>query len=129
MNLTELKALKTEEAYEEALKAFEQYMLSRPVKNTNAFNEMEHLSNLIREYEEKHFPSKLPDPISYIKFVMEQRHLAQDDLVPLIGSKKKVMEVLSGKCNLSIQMMRKLNKHLGIPAEILLQKKNAELPE
>jgi len=52
---------------------------------------------------------------------MEQLELKQKDMIPFIGSRSKVSEVLSRQRPLSIAMMRKLHEGLGIPAEVLLQ--------
>ena len=56
-----------------------------------------------------------------IKFRMDQAGLTQRDLVPFMGSRAKVSEVLSGKRAITMSMARALHEHLGIPAEILLQ--------
>lgn len=40
-------------------------------------------------------PIGLPDPIEAIKFRMDQAGLKQKDLIPFIGSRSKVSEVLS----------------------------------
>ena len=42
----------------------------------------------------------------------------------MIGQKNRVYEVLSEKRKLSLNMIRKLNQALGIPAEILIQNKS-----
>jgi HTH-type transcriptional regulator/antitoxin HigA len=52
---------------------------------------------------------------------MEQMGLAQRDLVPYIGSKSKVSEVLARKRPLSLPMVRALSAGLGIPARVLVQ--------
>jgi HTH-type transcriptional regulator/antitoxin HigA len=52
---------------------------------------------------------------------MEQQGLTQKDLVPLIGSRSKVSELLSRKRRFSLSMIRALHQELGIPAEVLLQ--------
>ena len=64
---------------------------------------------------------ELNDPIEAIKFYMAERGLKQRDLVPMIGSRSKVSEVLSGTRMLTMPMARALYQHLGIPAEILLK--------
>lgn len=61
------------------------------------------------------------DPIEAIKFYMAEHSLKQRDLAPMIGSRSKVSEVLSGKRSLTMPMARALHKHLGIPAEALLK--------
>ncbi|MCI5143087.1 MAG: ImmA/IrrE family metallo-endopeptidase, partial [Candidatus Electrothrix sp. ATG1] len=79
-------------------------------------------------YEAQEYIIDLPDAVSAIKFRMEQEGLQQKDLVPYIGSKSKVSEVLSGKRSLSLNMIRKLSTGLGITAEVLLQEQGANLP-
>src|SRR5205823_1666790 len=78
-------------------------------------------------YEEKHVPMGFPTPVAAIEFRVEQAGLAPRDLVPYIGSRAKVSEVLSGKRALTMRMARALHEHLGIPAEVLLQQ--ADEPE
>ena len=61
------------------------------------------------------------DPIEAIKFYMDELCLTQRDLVPMIGSRSKVSEVLSGSRTITMPMARALHRHLGIPAEDLLK--------
>ena len=61
------------------------------------------------------------DPVTAIRFYMAERSLQQRDLVPMIGSRSKVSEVLSGTRPLTMPMARALHRHLGIPAEALLK--------
>ncbi len=65
--------------------------------------------------------AKLDDPVEAIKSYMKQKGFTQRDLVPMIGSRSKVSEVLSGTRTLTMPMARALHTHLGIPAAILLQ--------
>ena len=81
---------------------------------------MDALATLINAYERKRFPIEQPDPIDYLKFAMDQRGLTVSDLVPFIGQPNRVYEVLSGKRGLSIQMIRRLHRGLGIPLEVLI---------
>jgi len=71
----------------------------------------------------------LPAPVEAIRFRMEQAGLKPQDLVPYIGSRSKVSEVLNRKRALSLKMIRALNKGLGIPAEVLLQEPGAAIPD
>ena len=61
------------------------------------------------------------DPVEAIKFHMAEHGLTRRDLVPMIGSRSKVSEVLSGTRALTMPMARALHQHLGIPAEALLK--------
>ena len=60
---------------------------------------------------------------------MDQNSLTPKDLIPYIGSRSRVSEILSGKRKLTLAMMRALHKHLGIPAEILLAEPDSEFPD
>lgn len=113
------KVIKTEEAYESALARIEEIFDAKP--GMPEFDEMELLVVLVEKYEDEKYHIEAPDPISAIKFRMEQQGLKNKDLIPFIGSKSKVSEILSGKRELSINMIRKLHEGLGIPAEVLIQ--------
>ena len=65
--------------------------------------------------------SEFNDPVEAIKFHMREHGLTQRDLVPMIGSRSKVSEVLSGSRTITMPMARALHRHLGIPAEDLLK--------
>ncbi len=112
------KVIKTEADYEAALSRIEKLMDAAP--GTASGDELELLSLLVHDYEEKKFPIDKPDPVSAIRFRMEQQGLAPKDLVPLLGSRSRVSEVLSGRRGLSLKMIRALVVGLRIPAEILL---------
>ena len=115
----EPKVIKTEEEYQAALVRIESLMDSAP--GSVEEQELEVFTVLIEKYEQEHFPIDLPEPVEAIKFRMEQQGLTQKDLIPYIGSQSKVSEVLNGKRQLSVAMMRALQEGLGIPAKVLLQ--------
>ena len=121
------KVIKTEEEYEATMARIEKLMDAE--LGTAEGDELELLGTLVEVYEEKHYPIGLPDPIDAIRFRMEQAGLKQRDLVPYFGSPSKVSEVLSGRRSLSLKMIRALNTGLGIPAEALLHKPGATIPE
>jgi HTH-type transcriptional regulator / antitoxin HigA len=127
MTSTTIKPIRTEDDYEAALLQIESLMDAEA--DTPEADELEVLATLVELYEEKHFPIDWPDPIAAIRFRMEQAELTPRDLIPLLGSRAKVSEVLSGKRSLTLQMMRALHEHLGIPAEVLLRQPGANLPE
>ena len=88
---------------------------------TPAGDQLEVLVTLVEAYEEKHHPVAPPDPVEAILYWMQSRGLARSDLEPYLGSRAKVSEILNRKRPLSIEMIRRLHKGLGIPAEILIQ--------
>ena len=113
-----IKVLKSEADYDAALARVEAMESARP--GTPEGDELEVLVALIGLYEDEHYPVGPPDPIEAIKSRMEQQGLTQKDLIPYIGSRSKVSEVLSGRRPLSVRMMRALQRGLGIPAQVLL---------
>ena len=121
-----IRLIRTEADYEAAIARVADLMDAEA--GTPAGDELEHLAMVIEAYEEQHHPIELPDPISAIRFRMEQEELKNKDLVPYIGSSGKVSEVLSGKRDLTLSMIRALHKHLGIPAEVLIQEPGGTIP-
>ncbi|MBB6087110.1 helix-turn-helix domain-containing protein [Wenzhouxiangella marina] len=79
------------------------------------------LVTLVEAYERKHYPIEFPDPVEAIKFRMEQQGLTVDDLVPAIGRKNRVYEILAGKRPLTLRMIENLHDAFDIPAESLLK--------
>jgi HTH-type transcriptional regulator/antitoxin HigA len=111
--------ISTEQEYEQALERLEVIFDSTPKDQT--FKEAELLTMLIENYElkvEPNFPD--PDPIEVIKFKMEQNNMRSKDLAEIVGGKSKASEILNKKRKLTLNMIRRINKILGIPAEVLI---------
>lgn len=122
MIMKRIRPIKTEADYQEALELLEEYIDAEPTANTPEAEQLDILSSLIERYEENKYQIDAPTAIEAIKFVMEQRDLEPKDLIPFIGSKSRVSEVLSGKRSLSIEMIRSLESGLGITPKVLLKK-------
>lgn len=114
-----LKPIKTEQDYNQALNRLE--IVFDATLGSKEGDELEILGILIEEYENKHFPIGLPDPVEAIKFRMEQLDYSQKDLAEVIGLKSRANEILNRKRKLSLSMIRKLNKVLHIPSDVLIQ--------
>ena len=117
-----IKPIKTETDYIEALQKVENLMHAK--LDSPEGDRLDVLVTLIESYEEKHYPILPPDPIEAIIHQMESQGLSRKDLAPFIGSIARVSEILNKKRALSINMIRKLQKGLGISAEILIQPYN-----
>ncbi|MEA5603056.1 transcriptional regulator [Nostoc sp. UHCC 0252] len=115
----ELRPIKTQADYQEALREIE--LLFDAVPNTPECDRLDVLSTLVEAYEKAHFPIEKPDPIEAIQYYMDTRGWSRRDLELCLGSRARVSEILSRKCSLTLEMIRKLNQELGIPAEILIQ--------
>jgi len=113
-----IKPIKTETEYDEALNRFDAIFDASP--DTEEGNEAEILSLLIEDYEDRYYPIEAPDPIEAIKIRMEEMNLNQKDLVGVIGGKSRVSEVLNRKRKLTVDMIRELEKSLNISASVLV---------
>lgn len=112
--------IRNQSALESALLEASELIDLDPELGTPESDRLEVLAVLIEDYERKHFPIGPSDPISAIEFRMEQGNLTPKDLVPSIGNLNRVYEILNGKRSLSMNMIRNLNKNLGIPIESLI---------
>ena len=114
-----VRVIKTEADYKATLDRIDALMDARP--GTARGDELELLATLVEMYEEVRFPIGLPSPLEAIRFRMEQGGLQPRDLVQYLGTRSRVSEVLSGRRPLSLTMIRRLHRGLGIPAEVLLR--------
>ncbi len=114
----ELKPIKTEKDYRNALKRLE-VIFDAPI-DTKEGDEAEILSLLIENYENEHYPIEAPDPIEAIKIRMEELNMRQKDLVGIIGGKSRVSEILNRRKKLTVEMIRELEQILQISASVLV---------
>ena len=114
-----VKPIRTEADYEAALAEVERLWGAKG--GTAKGDRLDVLATLIDAYENEHYPMDPPDPIQAIKFRMEQQGLTRKDLEGIIGTRTRIAEVLNGRRGLSINMIRRLNQKLGIPADILIR--------
>lgn len=117
----QLKILKTEKDYDKALNRIDELMELNPKLGTPESDELEILALLVEKYEELNWNIETPDPIEAIKYRMEEMNLKQKDLIPYIGNKSKVSELLNRKISLSLAMVRNLSQALHIPVETLIK--------
>ncbi len=114
----DVKPIRTERDHRRALRRIAELMSARP--RTPEFDELEVLGTLVDAWESRHHPIDPPDPVDAIRFRMEQMGLARKDLEAYIGSRARVSEVLARRRPLSLSMIRRLHRGLGIPAEVLI---------
>ena len=115
----DIAPIKTKRDHQRALKEIESLMTAK--RNTPEGDRLDVLVTLVEAWEARHCPLDLPDPIAAIRYHMEQNGLAPKDLVPYIGSRSRVYEVLNRKRPLSLRMIWQLHQGLGIPAESLIK--------
>lgn len=115
----EIRPIKTESDYQTTLKEIDGLMAADP--GSPEGDRLDVLVTLVEAWEREHYPIDFPDPIEAIKFRMEQQGLTVDDLVPVIGRKNRVYEILARKRPLTLRMIEGLHETFSIPAESLLK--------
>src|SRR5947208_3569761 len=118
--MVNVTTIKTEADHAAVLEEIEKLIDVDPAPNTPEADRLNLLALIADDYEAKVFPTQFPDAVEAIKFRMEQQDLAPRDLIPYIGSRSKVSEVLSRKRALTLAMVRALHERLHIPAKALI---------
>jgi HTH-type transcriptional regulator / antitoxin HigA len=115
----DIAPIKSHRDYRRVLREIEGLMNAR--RNSPEGDRLDVLVALIEAWERKHYAIDLPDPVEAIRYHMEQNGLEPRDLIPFIGSRNRVHEVLNRKRELTLNMIRRLHQGLGIPAESLIK--------
>jgi HTH-type transcriptional regulator/antitoxin HigA len=115
----DIAPIKTQRDYRRILKELEGLMTAK--RNTPDGDRLDVLVTLVEAWERKHYPFDLPDQVEAIKYHMDQNGLQPRDLIPFIGSRNRVHEVLNRRRPLTLKMIWRLHKGLGIPAESLIK--------
>ena len=104
------------EAYTEAL--FQLTALEGPSPAEE--DAIELLTLLIERYEREHFPIPTADARSVVRFLLEQQHLTQRDLIPQFGTESAVSMFLAGKRKLTLRQVTRLSERFRLPADVFL---------
>jgi HTH-type transcriptional regulator/antitoxin HigA len=124
--IEQARVIKTENQYQSYLSEVQSLLLADPKIGSEESERLELLTVLLENYEDQKYPVEAPNPITAIKFRMQEKGLKQTDLVPYFGTRSRVSEVLSGKRPLTLQMIRALSVGLGISAETLISAPETE---
>jgi len=116
-------ALKTEAQYAKA-QAIAAELIAK--SDRASLDKLEVWTALIEQYERARFELGQPTPIAAIRFRMEHGGITAKQLEPILGSRSRVSEILSGKRSLTLDMIRALHRHLGIPAVSLIAPEKPE---
>jgi HTH-type transcriptional regulator/antitoxin HigA len=114
----QIHPIRSKDDHRQAVARIEALMSAAP--NTPEGDELDVLATLVNAYEAKNFIMDAPSPVAAILFRMEQEQLSRKDLEPLIGSRARVSEVLTGKRSLTLNMVRRVRSGLGISADLLI---------
>src|SRR5258706_14483129 len=115
----QIRRIKPKTDHRAALKEIERLMDAKP--GTPSGDRLEVLTTLVERYESQHEPIGPPNPVDALLYHMESRGLSRRDLEPYLGRRARVAEVLNRRRPLTIEMIRKLHRGLGISAEVLIR--------
>ncbi|MBI3513047.1 MAG: transcriptional regulator [Proteobacteria bacterium] len=114
-----VKPIRGDAEHDAALIEIQQLWGSKP--GTSNGDRLDVLVALVEAYERQQPPLRTADPIELIRFQMAQRRLRTSDLVPAIGPLSRVSEILNRRRSLTLEMIRRLQDLLDIPAGALVQ--------
>ena len=115
-----LKIIKSEAEYENISERIYKLIQEDIHPGSKKGDELELLSLLVQDYEDKHYKLPKPNPIEAIKFRLEQLGMSDKELNKILGARSRKSEILSGKRKLSLGMIRTLHDKLHIPADALI---------
>jgi HTH-type transcriptional regulator/antitoxin HigA len=115
-----VSTLRTEEQYNKAVKLLDELIDKVSEKPNDTIESLiDMLGTLIEDYENKHIPEPVGDPISSLKHFMEEHHLRQCDL-PEIGSQGVVSEILNGKRQLNLAQIKALSRRFKVSPAVFI---------
>jgi len=116
----DIRPIRTQEDYEMACNRIEQIFHAEPGSKED--DELEVLITLVNAYEELHFPIGAPHPIEAIKIQMQNLNVSRRDLMEhLKKSSGRISDILNCRRGLTLADIRRLNRTLHIPVEVLSQ--------
>lgn len=114
-----VRPIRNDRDYQRALKRIEGLMNAAP--GTAEGDLLELLAVLIENYEQKRFPVDPPDPVEFIRNVMEFRGYGQSALANVLESRPRASEILNRKRPLTLEQVRRITKAWQVPADPLIQ--------
>ena len=119
--------IRTEADHDSAVNRIAELIGAKP--DTAEGEELDILATLVDAYEAKHHAIDAPDPIAAIQFRMEQQGFTRKNLEPLLGSRARVSEIMTGRRPLTLAMIRRVRDELGISADLLLGRSEKKRPK
>jgi HTH-type transcriptional regulator/antitoxin HigA len=116
-----IKPIRNKKDYKNALSRVYELIQRNPIEDSEEYNELEVLSILVEDYEEKNFPIDFPDPVEALKFRLEQMELSQSALADILGSPSRASEILNRKRKLTLPMIRAIQAKLNLPFSALIK--------
>ena len=114
-----IKPIRTDADYQAALVRIDALMDAEA--GTAEGDELDVLATLVVAYEEKHFPIEEPDPVEFIKNMLEFRGEDQSALALLLRSRPRASEILNRKRKLTLSQVRRISNAWGVPTDPLVR--------
>lgn len=89
-------------------------LTDKPVRSEAEEAYLGALTDLVETYEDAHVVIPPRTGVDALRFLMEANDLKQVDLVPVLGRKSLVSEVLAGKRPLALSHVKKLAVYFGV---------------
>lgn len=111
-------------AYKAAMERIEELLPlvddATPADDNNLV-ELDLLSQLVSEYEDEHYPVRVPPLVDVIKLRMYEMGLTQSKLSEMLGvSPSRVSDYLTGRSEPTLRVAREISRKLHIDAGIVL---------
>jgi HTH-type transcriptional regulator/antitoxin HigA len=116
-----VKAIETEEEYDHMVAAVEQLMdkgEDRVSPEEAAL--LETMAILIQAYDDRHHPLPPVSPNETLRYLMETSGRTAKDLLPVLGTRGRVSEVLSGKRSISKEQAKKLASVFKVAVDLFI---------
>jgi HTH-type transcriptional regulator/antitoxin HigA len=116
-----VKAIETEEEYDAMVAAIER-LFDKGEENLSLEESalLETMAILIQAYDEEHYPLPKPSPNEMLAYLMETSGRKPKDLLPILGTRGRVSEVLSGKRSISKEQAKGLGAFFKVSAELFI---------
>ena len=114
-----IRPIRNDDDLEWAVAEVATYFENPPQKGSAEADRYDVLSDLIEAYENRNFPQDDREPIEFLQAFMDMTGRSQSDLAELFGSRPRASEVLNRKRALTIEMVHKLSREWGVPADCL----------
>jgi HTH-type transcriptional regulator/antitoxin HigA len=120
-NRVPLKAIETEEEYDRMVAAVEE-LIDKGEDNLSPEESalLETMAILIQACDERHHPLPEVPPNEMLAYLMETSGRTAKDLLPILGTRGRVSEILHGKRSISKEQAKKLAAFFRVSADLFI---------
>ncbi|MGB7593253.1 MAG: helix-turn-helix domain-containing protein [Terriglobia bacterium] len=113
--------IETEEEYKRILARFERLLDKDDASiSPEEGRLLKLLAILLEEYEDRSIPLPRFRPDKMLRHLLAEKELRPSDLGPVIGSKSRVSEIITGKRSISKSQAKKLAAFFHVPVELFI---------